>query len=458
MASDVKLPGVMSQAMVALENRMQMEFSINSISLRVLKSNTRAVNFYTKLGYELKEEISLIESHSHDRSDLIPGTPAVDYFLKMDKFFNLLDSNERVLTAGPNISELEISYVNNAVTDGWNNHHSDYISKFESEFAEFVGAKYAMATSSCSGALHLALLALGIGPGDEVLVPDITWVATASAVAYTGAKPIFVDIDLNSWMLSAVEIEKHVNVNTKAIIPVHLYGYAAPMLQISELARKYGLHVVEDAAPAIGTSIGGKLAGTFGDIGCYSFQGAKLLVTGEGGMLVTDNKDLFERAKKDQDHGRKPGTFWIEQIGHKYKMNNVTAALGLGQLQRVENQIFRKREINHRYVRGLSHLPFIKFQAEIENSESICWMSSFRLTEASPITRDILISELSKRNIDSRPVFPAISQYRIWGYTAVTPPNSKVVGNSAINLPSGVRLSDNTVDRVIANIDQILNL
>jgi perosamine synthetase len=175
-------------------------------------------------------------------------------------------------------------------------------------------------------------------------------------------------------------------------------------------------------------------------------------------MLVTDNKDLFDRAKKDQDHGRRPGTFWIEQVGHKYKMNNITAALGLAQLQRVDNQIFRKREINQRYMRGLSHLPFLKFQPEIKNSESICWMSSFRLTEDSAIGRDVLISELSKRNIDSRPVFPAISQYQIWGYAAATPPNSKIIGDSAINLPSGVRLSDNAVDRVIANIDQILNL
>jgi perosamine synthetase len=313
-----------------------------------------------------------------------------------------------------------------------------------------------MATSSCTGALHLSLLALGIGEGDEVLVPDITWVATASAIRYVGAKPIFVDIDKLSWSIDISEVKKLITPSTKAIIPVHLYGYGAPMPEIMNIAADHNLFVVEDAAPAIGTRIGSQFAGTFGDFGCYSFQGAKLLVTGEGGMLVTNNSDLFAKAKKIQDHGRKPGTFWIEELGHKYKMNNITAALGLGQIQRAENQILRKRRINEWYREALSELPGVSFQLEAPNTQSICWMSSFTIDPNRGVSRDQLISELKKRGIDSRPVFPSISQYEIWGYDAEVPRNSKYIGDNGINLPSGVLLNQNSIEKVILSIKDIL--
>ena len=183
-----------------------------------------------------------------------------------------------------------------------------------------------------------------------------------------------------------------------------------------QCALENNLFVIEDAAPAIGTEIDGKRAGTFGNFGCFSFQGAKLLVTGEGGMLVTDEQELYKLAKKNQDHGRKPGTFWIDELGHKYKMNNITAALGLAQIERVENQIFRKRRINSWYTENLSDIPDITFQCESPGTSSICWMTSFILNEGSQKSRDELINSLKKDGIDSRPVFPAISQYPIWQY------------------------------------------
>jgi perosamine synthetase len=224
------------------------------------------------------------------------------------------------------------------------------------------------------------------------------------------------------------------------------------MTQIMEIARDNNLHVVEDAAPAIGTEIDGKRAGTFGDFGCFSFQGAKLLVTGEGGMLVTDNKDLFNRAKKDQDHGRKPGTFWIDELGHKYKMNNITAALGLAQIERAENQIFRKRRINRWYTDNLSDLGQISLQSESPGTHSICWMTSFTLNDGSLISRDDLISSLKKDGIDSRPVFPAISQYPIWQYEAKIQKNAEKIGATGINLPSGVLLSQSAIEKVCTSI------
>ena len=361
---------------------------------------------------------------------------------------NLSVIPEQILTAGPSISSLETTYVYEATKNGWNNKSSDFLVEFERTFADYVGAEFAMATSSCTGALHLALLALDIGPGDEVLVPDITWVATASAVRYVGAKPIFIDIDPITWTIDTLSVRKSISDKTKAIIPVHLYGYGARMKDLVEIASEYNLHIVEDAAPAIGTKINGKLAGTFGDFGCYSFQGAKMLVTGEGGMLVTNNAELHKRARKIQDHGRKSGTFWIEELGYKYKMNNITAALGLAQLQRSENQINRKRRINSWYYENLAGIVGLTPQIEDVGTKSICWMTSYTLDPALPISRDELIKTLKSFGVDSRPVFPSISRYEIWGYQPSTPLNSEFIGENGINLPSGVMLNRATVDRV----------
>jgi perosamine synthetase len=452
------VPGLMAAALLRIEAICEEEFSVGNVYLRVLESNSHAVNFYRGLGYILESVQELTWVGDSENKSLLPGSPKHDAFLRMRKAIQGLNGHipELILTAGPSISPLEVSYVADAVTHGWNSHHSDYLNRFELEFAEYVGAKYAMATSSCTGALHLSLLALGIGPGDEVLVPDITWVATASAIRYVGAKPIFVDIDKSTWTINVEDASKLITSATKAIMPVHLYGYGAPMPEIMTLARSHGLFVIEDAAPAIGTLIGSKFAGTYGDFGCYSFQGAKLLVTGEGGMLVTNDSDLFAKAKKIQDHGRKPGTFWIEELGHKYKMNNITAALGLGQIERSDNQIFRKRRINKWYLDGLSEVPGISFQSEAFDTRSICWMTSFTLDSDRGVTRDELILELKKRGIDSRPVFPSISQYEIWGYRANIPINSKFVGDNGINLPSGVLLNRNSIEKVIQAIKVIL--
>lgn len=445
--------GLMSNAITRLELLVEEEFSIEVIQLRVLQSNSHAVHFYHKLGYEIIESEALIEIQSGDSINFVPGEPAVDFFLLMQK--SLSDIRivpDEILTAGPSISTRETCYVTDAVTSGWNSRHSDYITRFEKSFAEYVGAKYAMATSSCTGALHLSLMALGIGPADEVIVPDVTWVATASAVMYTGAKPVFADVNINDWTINLDSIRSLINNKTKAIMPVHLYGYGAAMNQIMQIAHEHNLYVIEDAAPAIGTEIKGKRAGTFGDFGCFSFQGAKLLVTGEGGMLVTDNEELFKRAKKNQDHGRKPGTFWIDELGHKYKMNNITAALGLAQIERAENQIFRKRRINLWYTDNLSDLGSISFQSETSGTSSICWMTSFTLNEGSPISRDELIHSLKQDGIDSRPVFPAISQYPIWQYEPEIQPNAMKIGSTGINLPSGVMLSKSAIDRVCVSI------
>jgi len=248
-----------------------------------------------------------------------------------------------ILTAGPSITQKEIDYVTDAVTNGIDEHWNDYIKRFEKAFAEYIGVKHALTTSSCTGALHLALVALGIKEGDEVIVPDSSWIATASVVRYVNAKPVFADVLPSSWCIDPDSIKRLITSRTKAIIPVHLYGQPADMTRIMDIADLHGLKVIEDAAPSVGAEIDGKHTGSFGDIGCFSFQGAKMVSTGEGGMIVTDDTELFERVKHFAEHGRSGSGFDISDIGYKYKMSNIQAALGLAQLERVDVLIAKKR-------------------------------------------------------------------------------------------------------------------
>ena len=445
---DEKNTGLFSEAQKKLEIILFQEFNHRKVFLKVLESNLKAVDFYKKLKYSIVSgEDMKWEVHLEGKT-LVPGYPAEEKLLTMEKaLIDLTGIPDKILTAGPSISSREIVYVNKAVSLGWNLNHSNYIRLFEEKFAQHVGSKYAMTTSSCTGALHLSLLSLGIGPGDEVIVPDITWVATASAVAYVGAKPVFADVDPLTWNINVKSIQKVLTKKTKAVIPVHLYGFGAPMLEIISFASLNNLFVVEDAAPAIGTEINGKFAGTFGQFGCYSFQGAKLLVTGEGGMLVSDDESLIKRAWKIQDHGRKPGTFWIEELGYKYKMNNITAALGLAQIERVNVQIDKKREINQLYKKLLGQIKCLTFQEELLDTKAICWMTSIQFTRSSGLNVGKLATYLGDNGIDTRPVFPNIHSYPMWEIQVNNPVASYISSNS-INLPSGVALTHGSVEKI----------
>jgi perosamine synthetase len=452
------IPGVISSALAEIEKFACEELGVEILDLKVLASNPHAFDFYLKNGYHEVSRVGLTNAASGSETNLVESANDIqDYFILMSK--NVRDSNlgqDEILTAGPSISNRELTYVSEATMKGWNHHHSDYLVKFQAEFAEYVGAKYALATSSCTGALHLSLLALGIGPGDEVIVPEVTWVATASAVRYTGATPIFADIDPLTWCMDPKAVEQKITSKTKAIMPVHLYGFGADMTALSKLAKAHDLFVIEDAAPAIGTMIDGQPAGSFGEFGTYSFQGAKMLVTGEGGMLVTSDPDLYERARKIQDHGRKPGTFWIEELGYKYKMNNVTAALGLAQLERSELQINQKRRIASWYQEFLGDHNSLKMQQEAPNTRSIHWLNSITLGSDLKITRDEVMEKLKADGIDTRPTFPAISQYPMWDKVHDPGPVATQIGSTSINLPSGVKLSRKSVERVCKSILNVI--
>ncbi|HPI41070.1 MAG TPA: aminotransferase class I/II-fold pyridoxal phosphate-dependent enzyme [Pseudobdellovibrionaceae bacterium] len=455
-------PGIMSNAMNSLIDWANEKLLPDEIYLRVFSDNKHAIDFYLKNSF-IKN--NLIPLYKETRTDGV-------YFSEEPKSSNLKPEaefqkmtyspsakkmgDELILTAGPSISAMETYYAYDAAKTGWNNKWNFYIKKFETEFSEYIGVQHALSTSSCTGALHLALLTLGIGAGDEVIVPDITWVATANAVAYTGATPIFADIDQNTWCLDPESVKKKITEKTKAIMPVHLYGHSVDMDSIMKIARDNKLYVVEDAAPAIGASWNGKKTGSFGDFAAFSFQGAKLTVTGEGGMLVTNNKDLYLKAYSLWDQGRDLNkTFWINETGWKYKMSNVQAAIGLGQLQRVEELIHAKRRVFDWYHQNLKNNKNIKLCYEPKNSRSIYWMSSLQVLPTSKLNRDQLRDELKKRNVDTRPVFPAISRYPIWKYTPEVQPIANEIGNTAINLPSGVCLSKDQVEYVCKMINEL---
>ena len=419
-------------------------FYINNISLKVLHKNSRAINFY------LKNNFKILQDNNNKTSS---------FFTSMI-FKNNFKLSNFILTAGPSISQKEIFYVNDAVSNGWNKKATCYIDKLEKNFAKYLGCKFAIATSSCTGAMQIALMSLGIKNGDEVIVPNITWVATAKAVSYVGATPIFADIGMNDWTIDAKSIEKLINKKTKAIIPVHLYGQPSNMKKIMNIAKKYRLFVLEDAAPAIGAEFNEKKCGTFGDFAAFSFQGAKLLVSGEGGMLVTNNYHLYKKALKISNHGRnEKKKFIIDSEGVKFKMSNVQAALAVGQLERINELIALKRRIFNWYYDELKQVENISLNIESKNTKSIYWMTSIFLSKKINCSRSYFINKLFKHKIDTRPVFPELSSFNIWGKKnnkKVRFKNSSLVGDRSINLPSGVCLSHNEVKNVCNKIKLIL--
>lgn len=457
---DSASPGVMSRAMNALIDWAEEKLLPREICLRVFETNLHAIAFYEKLDF-VRDRLLPLKRHQSNASVNYQScaeneTPDTHFVRMIHRPQRACNGEKMILTAGPSISAREASYALDAARYGWNDQWNKYLRRFEQSFAEYVGVKHALALSSCTGALHLSLLALGVGPGDEVIVPELTWVATANAVLYTGATPIFADVEEDSWCLDADSFAAKITPRTKAVMPVHLYGQPARMDRIMAIAKANNLYVVEDAAPSIGAEFEGKRTGSFGHFGCFSFQGAKLVVSGEGGMLLTNDTELHQRAYKIWDQGRVPGSFWIDTNGWKYKMSNVQAAIGLGQLERVEGLVEAKRRVFQWYAEGLQGIPHLRLNHEVPGTRSIYWMTSIYLEETCPLSRDVLRAELKKRNIDTRDVFPAISQYPIWPVKQAPQPRGTRIGARAINLPSGVCLKREQVQYVCEQIRNLL--
>ncbi len=452
--------GIMTLALNAIIRWAFEELGLSFLSLRVFSDNARAIALYQRCGFLEVKRIPLERIEENDAVKFIE----IPYgsMKRPDRYFALMSlqnphekpKEKMILTAGPSISEKEVEYVLDAVKNGWNQSWNKYIKEFEKRFAEYTGVKYAMATSSATGALHLSLLALGVKPGDEVILPDLCWVASASAVCYCGAKPVFADISRDTWCLDPVSMEKCITERTKAVIPVHSYGYPCDMNSINKIAKEHGLFVLEDAAPSVGSTYMGKKTGSLGDIAAFSFQGAKILVTGEGGMVVTDNENLYERALFLNGHGRDPNRqFWIKEVGYKYLMSNLQAALGLAQLERVDGFVEKKRRIFSWYHSRLSDIQGLRLVAERDGIKTNHWMTSVVL-EGFPGKRSELMIKLKEKGIDTRPFFYPNSGFQF--FEKADNPVSYFVAENGINLPSGVNLTEEEVDYIAGNIRNIL--
>lgn len=358
--------------------------------------------------------------------------------------------------AGPWITEKEIQYVTDAVTHAWYANANMYHERFEKAFRDYIGTEYAIALPSCTSAIHLSLLALGIRPDDEVIVPDITWIATSAPISYVGATPVFADIDTQTWCLSADSFEACITPRTKAVIPVDLYGGMPDMDAIRKVARRHNIFIIEDAAEALGAEYKGKRAGSLGDIGVFSFHGSKTLTTGEGGMLVTDRADLYSRIQILRDHGRNPGDrmFWNAEVAYKYKMSSMQAALGLAQLERIDELLERKRHQYEWYRDALAGIDGITLNAQPRGTLNVFWMVTLVFDQNLGINKTQLMERLSRHGIDSRPFFHPLSSipaYEDFEQAQLARSRNKVaysISPYAINLPSALNLTREDIQDV----------
>lgn len=353
----------------------------------------------------------------------------------------------RIHYSKPSITEKEVEYATDAARNGWGEHCYTYINRFEELFKQHLGVKHAISTSSCTGALHMGLAALGVGPGDEVIMADTNWIATASPIVHLGAKPVFIDILMDSWCINPALIEEAITPRTKAIIAVHLYGNLCDMDQLLAIGNKHNIPVIEDAAGAIGSVYRSKRAGSMGKFGVFSFHGTKTLTTGEGGIFVTNDNELYEHVLTISNHGRsacQTKQFWPNMVGFKYKMSNIQAAIGCAQMERIEGLIARKREIFTYYKQRLENLQDLCMNPEPEGIINGFWMPTVVFGKETGVTREKLQQVFAEENIDARVFFWPLSSLDMF---EEVPKNHVAwsVPKNSINLPS---YHDITVDEL----------
>lgn len=368
-------------------------------------------------------------------------------------------TKKRIPYTRPSITELEVGYATDAARNGWGEQCYDYLHQFESAFARHLGTRHALATSSATGALHMGMAALGIGPGDEVILADANWIASTAPVVHLGATPIFVDIVPDSWTLDPVLVEAAVTQRTRAIIAVHLYGNLCDLDSLRAIADRHGLALIEDAAEALGSQYpGGRRAGSIGTFGAFSFHGSKTLTTGEGGMFVTNDDVLYERVLTLSNHGRVRGQvkqFWPELVGFKYKMSNIQAALGCGQLERIGELVARKRAILALYRELLSRHPGVSLNPEPAGTVNGAWMPTVVLARETGVTREHLLAAFAAECVDARVFFYPLSSLPMFGGVARCQLAADIAAR-AINLPSYHDMTDEEQQRVTAVVDDVL--
>lgn len=375
-----------------------------------------------------------------------------------------MDGARRIPVAGPSITQAEIDAVTEATRTGWYQEAGRFQSRFEQAFAAHTGRRFAISLPSCTSALHLALAGLGIGPGDEVIVPELTWIATAAPISYVGADVVFADVDARSLCLRQDSVAACLTPRTKAIIAVDLYGNMPDMTALSALAAAHGVALIEDAAQAIGSTFANRPAGSFGVASAFSFHGSKTLTTGEGGMLVTDDEMLYERISILRDHGRAPGdvSFFNSEIGFKYRMSAMQAALGLTQLQRLSELIAMKRRIFGWYQERLRDVAGLRLNESAPHVFDSVWMTTALWDPRFGIDKSALIAKLAEVGIDARPIFhplsalPAYANHPHAERARTQNSVSRAVSPYGVNLPSALALREDDVDRVAARLRELL--
>lgn len=368
-------------------------------------------------------------------------------------------SRPMIPVSEPWLPENARRYVLDCIDSGWISSLGKYVLKFEEDFARFCEAKHAIATSNGTTALHLALAVLGIGPGDEVLIPDLTFIATANAVRYTGAMPVLVDVDPATWGIDPECARRAVTARTRAIIPVHLYGRPVDLDPLLELAREHQLEIVEDAAEAHGARYKGRRVGAIGRLGAFSFYGNKIFTTGEGGALVTNDAELATRAAFLRDHAMDPRRrYYHPEVGFNYRMTNIQAALGCSQLDLADEILARRRRIAELYRQGLEGIPGIYEPPVPSWAEDICWMYSVLVQPAYGLDRDALGLALKQRGIDSRPFFVPLHEMppdRLDDPSGTRFPFASLLARQGVNLPSATALTPQDIATVCRAVREL---
>jgi perosamine synthetase len=359
--------------------------------------------------------------------------------------------------AEPWLGEEELNNVVLAIKSGWISSQGEFILEFEKKFAQYCSVTHGIATSNGTVALHLALKALGIREGDEVIVPALTFIATANTVTYCNATPVFVDSHPVYWCIDPDRIEERITARTRAIVPVHLYGHPCDMDAIMNIAKKHNLYVIEDAAEAHGAFYGDRRVGSFGHINCFSFYGNKIISTGEGGMCLTDDEELATRMRILRDHGMNPNRrYWYDVVGFNYRMTNLQAAVGAAQVKKLDMLIARRRQLAAWYqeaFRDLVEREMVTLPPDMPWAKSVYWMYSILVEDRFGAARDELINSLKERGIETRPLFYPLHLMPPYQHCdSGAFPVAEEVGRKGINLPSGPRV---TREQVIEIVDSI---
>jgi perosamine synthetase len=355
----------------------------------------------------------------------------------------------RIPVYQPDLSGKEKQYVMECLDSTWISSKGRFIQDFETGFARFAGARHAATVCNGTVALHLALLALDIGPGDEVIVPSLTYIASVNAIRYVGATPVFAESLPDTWQLDPEDVERRIGPKTRAIMAVHLYGGACDMTALVALCERHGLRLVEDCAEAIGTTIDGRHVGTFGDIATFSFFGNKTITTGEGGMVVSKDAATDTRVRHMRGQGLAANReYWHDVVGYNYRMTNICAAIGLAQLERVDEILAQKRRLAASYRRALADAP-VTFQGASPGEEASHWMITILAPDAG--SRDPIRARLAEAGIETRPTFPLAHDMPMYLDQSFDLPHARDISRRGINLPSWHHLDDATVAE-IANL------